>query len=80
MGNKVTRNWIIYNRTTAQTSNRISAHAGDLLYILIILMICTVSIIMHTTGMLLTLGLQGHLTALSMADICDYLTQVRTVF
>ena len=31
----------------------------------------------HTsTGMLLALGLQGHLSALSTRDICDYLTQV----
>ena len=27
------------------------------------------------TGFLLGLGLQGHLSALSVTDICDYLTQ-----
>ena len=27
-------------------------------------------------GFLLSLGLQGHLNVLSVADICDYLTRV----
>lgn len=49
----VTRNWIIYNRTHAQTTQRLSSHAG----------------------LVLALGLQGHLKALSMNDTCDYLTQ-----
>ena len=49
----VTRNWILYNRTYAQSGNRQSTHAG----------------------MLFALGLQGHLKALTVNDICDYLTQ-----
>ena len=52
-GMHVTRNWIIYNRTHAQTTQHLSPHAG----------------------LVLTLGLQGHLKALSMNDTCDYLTQ-----
>ena len=52
-GMHVTRNWIIYNRTHAQTTQHLSSHAG----------------------LVLTLGLQGHLKALSMNDTCDYLTQ-----
>ena len=49
----VTRNWILYNRTHAQSTNRQSAHAG----------------------LLLALGLQGHLKSLTVNDICEYLTQ-----
>ena len=52
-GMHVTRNWVIYNRTHAQTTQHLSYHAG----------------------LVLTLGLQGHLKALSMNDTCDYLTQ-----
>lgn len=52
-GMHVTRNWIIYNRTHAHTTQHLSSHAG----------------------LVLTLGLQGHLKALSMNDTCDYLTQ-----
>jgi hypothetical protein len=50
---RVTRNWIIYNRTAAIASAGDASHAG----------------------VLLALGLQGHLNVLSTADIIDYLTQ-----
>jgi len=51
---RVTRNWILYNRTaSAANDNGVVSHAG----------------------LLLALGLQGHLSVLSSADVCDYLTQ-----
>jgi hypothetical protein len=50
----VTRNWIIYNKSTAFASGKEVAHAG----------------------ILLGLGLQGHLSVLSAPDISNYLTQV----
>eukprot|EP00597_Dinobryon_sp_UTEXLB2267_P010954 CAMPEP_0170103926 /NCGR_PEP_ID=MMETSP0020_2-20130122/3807_1 /TAXON_ID=98059 /ORGANISM="Dinobryon sp., Strain UTEXLB2267" /LENGTH=1561 /DNA_ID=CAMNT_0010327631 /DNA_START=662 /DNA_END=5347 /DNA_ORIENTATION=+ len=51
---RVTRNWVIYNKTATQ-----SKPGGEATH----------------AGFLLGLGLQGHLTALSVTDICDYLTQ-----
>ena len=51
---RVTRNWILYNRTaSAAIDNGVVSHAG----------------------LLLALGLQRHLSVLSPADVCDYLTQ-----
>jgi hypothetical protein len=49
----VTRNWIIYNKSTAVAAGKEVAHAG----------------------VLLGLGLQGHLTILSAPDVSNYLTQ-----
>lgn len=51
---KVTRNWIIFNRTASASSET--------------------GIISHA-GVLLAMGLQGHLGVLTAADVCDYLTQ-----
>lgn len=51
---KVTRNWILYNRTASQAkAGGESSHAG----------------------FLFGLGLHGHLSVLSVTDICDYLVQ-----
>mgnify|MGYP006081057693 CR=1 FL=1 len=69
----VTRNWILYNRTAAhsaaqaanlaaQGANAPATVGGD-------------SAIASHAGVLLALGLQGHLKVLTAADICDYLTQ-----
>ena len=61
----ITRNWIIYNRTAANAiaSNASNSHGpGDMA-------------MPGHAGVILGLGLQGHLQVLSMGDICDYLTQ-----
>ena len=50
---RVTRNWIIYNKTAAQ--NKVG---GDNSH----------------AGFLLGMGLFGHLSVLTITDICDYLT------
>ena len=64
-GLKITRTWIVYNRppltTPSQTDNEdASTHPHRRA---------------HTHGgLLLALGLRGHLTALDMSDVYDYLT------
>jgi anaphase-promoting complex subunit 1 len=73
----VSRNWILYNRIHALSPNDTpskapeNAHAGLLLPHITFL--CGLS---YLVGFLLSLGLQGHLKVLSIADICDYLTRV----
>lgn len=51
---RVTRNWIIYNKTASQAKQ-----GGD----------------NGHAGFLLGMGLFGHLSVLTITDICDYLTQ-----
>ena len=73
---KITRYWIIYNRTAAAAAaaaalaaknSTNSAGANN--------NVSTESAISSHAGVLLALGLQGHLSVLSKGDICDYLTQ-----
>ena len=57
---KITRSWIVYNRAASAASE--TSESGN-----------------HLThahgGLLMALGLRGHLSALSMTDIYEYLTQ-----
>ncbi|RYH29096.1 hypothetical protein EON65_09710 [archaeon] len=52
---RVTRNWILYNKTNAQQNKQIGEHTH--------------------AGVLLGLGLLGHLHVLIIPEICEYLTQ-----
>jgi anaphase-promoting complex subunit 1 len=70
--NELARTWIVYNkpvsRQSEQTDNASNANNNQN------------NESPHTTshehgGFLMALGLRGHLSALSMTDICDYLTQ-----
>lgn len=62
---RVTRSWIVYNRpacTSQENNDDASNRAGDLKS--------------HAHGgFLLALGLRGHLTALEMTDLYEYLTE-----
>ena len=64
---RVTRNWILYNRTAAAAAAAAASNSTDVNG-------TGAGTISHA-GVLLALGLQGHLGVLSAADVCDYLTQ-----
>lgn len=66
---RVTRNWILYNKTNALQSKITSdsGHAGERTHIPLFLSD-------SQSGFLFGLGLLGHLKVLSIPDICDYLT------
>ena len=65
---QITRTWIIYNRPGANPSNPAPTTSNNTN--------SQPSSQDHThAGLLFALGLQGHLSALSMTDVYDYLTQ-----
>ena len=66
-GLRVTRNWILYNRTAAIAAAAAAARAN--------VAGAMENAISSHAGVLLALGLQGHLNVLSKSDICDYLSQ-----
>jgi hypothetical protein len=71
---KITRYWIIYNRTAASAAAAaaLAAKSGNNATSN---NVSTESAISSHAGVLLALGLQGHLSVLSKGDICDYLIQ-----
>jgi anaphase-promoting complex subunit 1 len=65
---KITRTWIVYNRpdeSAAQSQNNTNNNSAS----------PPPSPIHAHGGLLMALGLRGHLTTLEMTDIFDYLTQ-----
>jgi hypothetical protein len=66
LASKITRTWIVYNRPPRNSQSQSNANG-------------TVSLQQNFShahgGLLMALGLRGHLTTLEMTDIFDYLTQ-----
>jgi hypothetical protein len=80
-GGGVTRNWILYNRTASgdDASFHAGKHFGNQEYYHRRQAFRFSSSFLNafrSSGVLLALGLQGHLNVLSITDVCDYLTQV----
>lgn len=67
-GRHVTRNWILYNRTATNAAAAAAARGSNTAGVV------ETAMASHA-GVLLALGLQGHLHVLSKNDICDYLSQ-----
>ena len=74
---RITRNWIIYNKTASQSKqNGEKSHAGKSMRFVQSIVSNRINIIsMLWLGFLFGLGLFGHLNVLTIADMCDYLTQ-----
>lgn len=64
---KITRTWIVYNRPTNSTSGESQSNSNSPES-------STQGLNHSHGGLLMALGLRGHLTALEMTDIFDYLT------
>lgn len=64
----ITRTWIVYNRPNNSTSGESQSSSGSPES-------QTQGLSHAHGGLLMALGLRGHLTALEMTDIFDYLTQ-----
>jgi hypothetical protein len=65
---KITRTWIVYNRPNHGTTREAQSNSGS--------PESQTQELSHAHGgLLMALGLRGHLTALEMTDIFDYLTQ-----
>jgi hypothetical protein len=65
---KITRTWIVYNRPSNITSGEVQRNSGS--------PETQSHGLSHAHGgLLMALGMRGHLTALEMTDVFDYLTQ-----
>jgi anaphase-promoting complex subunit 1 len=66
LASKITRTWIVYNRPPRNSQSQSNANGTA----------SSQQNISHSHGgLLMALGLRGHLTTLEMTDIFDYLTQ-----
>lgn len=65
---KINRTWIVYNRPSNHDSQAETSNSGQASE-------CTSKALNHAHGgLLMALGMRGHLTALEMTDVFDYLT------